>query len=78
MIWFGLAVAAVGVLFVVVVYQVASGVAEVRKHATRWEALANTQRKHEFDIRIIRDLIHPMARTGQAPLPQHLRQENQP
>lgn len=78
MIWLSLAIAAAFVLVVVVIYQVAAGVAEVRKHATRWEALAETQRKHEITLQYHHQLVNPMARSGHAPLPRHLRQENLP
>lgn len=75
MLWIGIAVAAAVVLVAVVVYQVASGVAEVRKHATNWDALASTQRKHEITLQYLHQLVNPMARSGHAPLPRHLQQE---
>lgn len=75
MIWLALIAVIVAVAQVGVVVHVDRALAEIRRYRRDWQELANTQLKHETDIRYLRELIHPMARTGKAPMPKHLRQE---
>jgi hypothetical protein len=73
--WLGLLAVAVAVFQLCVVVWVARTLAEIRGYRDGWRGLVDTQRKHEIDVRYLRELVNPMARSGHAPLPKHLRQE---
>ena len=70
--------AAVGLVALTI--HVDRALAEIRRYRDEWVQLAETQEKHEVDIRYVRELVNPMARRGRAPMPRHLqvlRQEKQ-
>lgn len=71
MIW----LAASALIAAAVVWWVGRALAEIRGYRRDWQDLADTQEKHEIDIRYLRELVNPMARSGRAPMPKHLRQE---
>ena len=75
MIWFAVIAVGVAIALIGVVVHVDRALAEIRGYRRDWQELANTQLKHEIDIRYLREFVNPMARTGKAPLPKHLRQE---
>lgn len=77
MTWLGLFYITIAVGQVGVVWWVARTLAEIRGYRDAWRGFLDVQRKHELDIRYLRELVNPMARTGKAPLPKHLRQEIQ-
>jgi len=74
-IWLALMAVAVAVFQLCVVWWVSQALAEIRRYRDTWRGFVDTQRKHEIDIRYLRELVNPMARSGKAPMPKHLRQE---
>ncbi len=76
MTWLGVFYVTVAVGQVGVVVWVTRQVETIRGYRRDWQDLADTQLKHEVDIRYVRELVNPMARSGHAPLPKHLRQEH--
>ena len=58
-----------------VVMWMGRALAEIRGYRRDWQDLANTQEKHETDIRWCIQLINPMARRGHAPMPRHLQEK---
>lgn len=72
----GVLVVAIAIFDLAVIVVIWRWVTEIRGHLVLSRALVDTQAKHETDIRYLRELVNPMARSGRAPMPKHLRQEN--
>lgn len=75
MTWLSLIYTAIAVGQLGVVFWVRRQVDVIRRCRQDWDDLADTQRGHEFRIRYLHELVNPMARSGTAPMPRHLRTE---